>query len=141
MSAAFNGNFNLTGDGEPERIDGATITSNVMDVLGVPAQLGRTFQPDDDSGGGQSVVLISDGLWKRRFGADQNIVGRSITIDEAPYTVIGVMPAGFQFPAKSDLWVLSSDRNAVSLSLISQFPDNDWTHERDAHFLPVLWDG
>lgn len=138
MSAAFNGNFNLTGDGEPERIDGATITSTLMDVLGVPAQLGRTFQPDDDSSGGQSVVLISDGLWKRRFGADQNIVGRSITIDEAPYTVIGVMPSGFQFPAKSDLWMLGRDRNAVSLSLISQFPENDWTHERDAHFLRVV---
>ncbi|HEX6729067.1 MAG TPA: ABC transporter permease, partial [Pyrinomonadaceae bacterium] len=101
MSAAFNGNFNLTGDSEPERIDGATITSNLMDVLGVPAQLGRTFQPVDDSHGGHSVVLISDGLWKRRFGADQKIVGRSITIDEAPHTVVGVMPTGFQFPAKS----------------------------------------
>ena len=138
LSAVFNGNFNLTGDGEPERINGATITSNLMNVLGVQAQLGRTFQPDDDAGRGNSVVLISDGLWKRRFGADQNIVGRSLTIDETPYTVVGVMPAGFQFPAKSDLWVLGRDRNAVSLSLISQFPDNDWTHERDAHFLSVV---
>ena len=138
LSAVFNGNFNLTGDGEPERINGATVTSNLMSVLGVQAQLGRAFQPEDDAGRGNSVVLISDGLWKRRFGADQNIVGRSLTIDETPYTVVGVMPAGFQFPAKSDLWVLGRDRNAVSLSLISQFPDNDWTHERDAHFLGVV---
>lgn len=138
MSAAFNGNFNLTGDAEPERIDGATITSNLMEVLGVPAQVGRTFQPVDDSARGSSVVLISDGLWKGRFGADHNIIGRSITIDETPHTVVGVMPAGFQFPAKSDLWVLGRDRNAVSLSLISQFPENDWTHERDAHFLRVV---
>ncbi|HKY27257.1 MAG TPA: ABC transporter permease [Pyrinomonadaceae bacterium] len=138
LSAAFNGNFNLTGDGEPERINGATVTSNLMKVLGVQAQLGRTFQPEDDAGRGNSVVLISDGLWKRRFGADRNIVGRSLAIDETPFTVVGVMPAGFQFPAKSDLWVLGRDRNAVSLSLISQFPANDWTHERDAHFLSVV---
>ena len=138
MSAVFNGNFNLTGNGEPERINGATVTSNLMDVLGVPAQLGRTFQPDDDAHQDRRIVLISDGLWKRRFGVDKDVIGRNITIDEASYTVVGVMPSGFQFPVKSDLWVLGRDRNAVSASLISQFPDNDWTHERDAHFLSVV---
>ena len=98
MAATFNGNFNLTSDGEPERIDGATITSNLMSVLGVSAQLGRTFQADDDEHQDRSVVLISDGLWKRRFGADRSVVGRTITIDEVPHTVVGVMASGFQFP-------------------------------------------
>ena len=63
MAATFNGNFNLTSDGEPERIDGATITSNLMSVLGASAQIGRTFQADDDEYQDRSVVLISDGLW------------------------------------------------------------------------------
>ncbi len=138
VAATFNGNFNLTSDGEPERIDGATITSNLMSLLGASAQLGRTFQADDDEHQDRSVVLISDGLWKRRFGADRSVVGRTITIDEVPHTVVGVMASGFQYPARSELWVLGRNRNAVSLSLVSQFPTNDWNQERDAHFLSVI---
>ena len=71
MAATFYANFNLTSDGEPDRIDGATITSNLMTMLGAKAQLGRTFQPDDDDHQDRHVVLISDGLWKRRFGSTQ----------------------------------------------------------------------
>ncbi len=139
MAATFNGNFNLTGDGEPERVDGATITSNLMmDVLGVSAQLGRTFQPDDDAHQDRLVVLISDGLWKRRFGSEPKIIGSSITVDEAQYTIVGVMPGDFRYPVKSDLWILGRNRNAVSPSLVAQFPDNDWNLERDAHFLSVV---
>jgi putative ABC transport system permease protein len=138
MAATFYANFNLTSDGEPDRIDGATITSNLMSVLGASAQLGRTFQSDDDEHQDRSVVLISDGLWKRRFGADQNVVGRSITIDETPHTIVGVMSRGFQFPNRSDLWVLGRNRGAVPTSLISQVPTNDWVHERDAHFIRVI---
>ena len=137
LAATFYGNFNLT-SGEPERIDGATITSSLMSVLGVSAQLGRTFQADDDEHQDRNLVLISDGLWKRRFGGDRSVVGRTITIDEVPHTVVGVMASGFQFPARSELWVLGRNRNAVSLSLVSQFPTNDWNQERDAHFLAVI---
>ncbi len=138
MAASFNGNFNLTGDGEPERVDGATITSNLMDVLGASPQLGRTFQPDDDAHQDRLVVMISDGLWKRRFGADPRIIGRTITIDEAQYAVVGVMPGDFRYPVKADVWILGRNRNAVSQSLVAQFPDNDWNLERDAHFLSVV---
>ena len=138
MAAAFYANFNLTSDGEPDRIDGATITSNYMSVLGAGPQLGRTFQADDDDHQDRSVVLISDGLWKRRFGADQKVVGRTITIDEVPHTIVGVMSRGFQFPERSDLWVLGRNRGAVPTSLISQVPTNDWVHERDAHFIRVI---
>lgn len=138
MAATFHANFNLTSDGEPDRIDGATITSNLMSVLGVSAQLGRTFQADDDEHQDRSVVLISDGLWKGRFGADPNVVGRTITIDETPHTIVGVMRGGFEFPARSDLWVLGRNRGAVPTSLISQVPTNDWAHERDAHFIRVI---
>src|SRR6478672_10542830 len=138
MAATFYANFNLTSDGEPDRIDGATITSNFMSVLGANAQLGRTFQADDDEHQDRNVVLISDALWKSRFGADQNVIGHNITIDETPYTVVGVMSRGFQFPAHSDLWVLGRNRSAVPLSLISQVPNNDWVHERDGHFIRVI---
>ncbi|HEV7796548.1 MAG TPA: ABC transporter permease, partial [Pyrinomonadaceae bacterium] len=138
LAATFYANFNLTSDGEPDRIDGATITSNLMSVLGASAQLGRTFQPDDDEHQDRSIVLLSDGLWRRRFGADQNVVGRTITIDETPHTIVGVMGRGFQFPSGSDLWVLGRDRGAVPTSLISQVPTNDWVHERDAHFIRVI---
>jgi putative ABC transport system permease protein len=138
MAAMFYGNFNLTGDGEPERINGSIVTSNLMSTLGLSARLGRTFQSDDDNYQDRRLVIISDGLWRRRFGGDSRIVGRAITIDEALYTVVGVMPPGFNYPALSDLWVLGRDRNAVSMSLISQFPKNDWTHERDAHFMNVV---
>jgi putative ABC transport system permease protein len=138
MAATFYANFNLTSDGEPERIDGATVTANLMSVLGASPQLGRTFQTDDDVHQDRNVVLISDGLWRRRFGADQSVVGRSITIDETPHIIVGVMGRGFQFPAHSDLWVLGRNRSAVPLSLISQVPQNDWAHERDGHFIRVI---
>jgi putative ABC transport system permease protein len=138
MAATFYGNFNLTENGEPERINGATITSNLMTVLGADAQIGRTFDAEDDQHQDRAIVLLSDGLWKRRFGSDQNIIGRTMMVDEVPHTVVGVMSPGFQFPAQSDLWVLGRERNAVSLSLISQFPNNDWIHERDAHFISVI---
>jgi putative ABC transport system permease protein len=138
LAATFYGNFNLTGAGDPERVNGATITSNLMSVLGVQSQIGRTFQADDDQHQDRNVVLISDGLWKRRFNADRNVVGRTLTIDESPYTIVGVMTGAFQFPAQSELWVLGRDRSAVSPSLIAQFPKNDWAHERDAHFISVV---
>ena len=138
LAATFYANFNLTSDGEPDRIDGATVTSNLMSVLGVSAQLGRTFQPDDDEHQDRHVVLISDGLWKRRFGADRNVIGRNIMIDETPHTIVGVMGRGFQFPSRSELWVLGRNRGAVPMSLISQVPANDWIHERDAHFISVI---
>ena len=138
LAATFYANFNLTSDGEPDRIDGATITSNLMSMLGAPTQLGRTFQPDDDGHQDRSLVLISDGLWKRRFGADRNVVGRKIMIDETPYTVVGVMAGGFQYPEKAEMWVLGRNRNAVPMSFLSQFPKNDWNLERDAHFITVI---
>jgi putative ABC transport system permease protein len=138
MAATFHGNFNLTGEGEPERINGSTVTSNLMRTLGVSAALGRTFQPDDDEHQDRRLVILSDGLWQRRFGADKGMVGRDITIDESSYSVVGVMPPGFKYPVQSELWVLGRDRNAVSMSLIAQFPRNDWNHERDAHFISVV---
>jgi len=138
LGATFFGNFNLTSDGEPDRIDGATVTSNFMHVLGVQPQLGRTFQADDDQHQDRNLVLLGDGLWQRRFGADKNVVGRTVTIDEIPYTVVGVMGRNFKFPENSEMWVLGRNQSAVPMSLLAQVPDNDWIHERDAHFIRVI---
>ncbi|HET9480325.1 MAG TPA: ABC transporter permease, partial [Candidatus Polarisedimenticolia bacterium] len=89
--------MNLGGDGKPERIWGTLVTGNYFDVLGVRAALGRTFLPDEDlSPGARPVVVISHGLWQRRFAADPGIVGRSITLNNSAFTVVGVAQPDFQ---------------------------------------------
>jgi putative ABC transport system permease protein len=99
-------NFNLIGSGEPERVVAARLSSNFLPVLRVRPVLGRAFTAEDEQGGGSPVVLIGDGLWKRRFGADPAIIGRTINLSGNPYEVIGVMPPGFQFPAREhQLWI------------------------------------
>ncbi|HVR96032.1 MAG TPA: ABC transporter permease [Thermoanaerobaculia bacterium] len=104
MAAFHPWSFNLTGTGEPERIPGAVATANLFQVLGKRPQLGRGFRPEEDRPGGPPVVLLSHGFWQRRFGGDMKVIGRKLTLDDTPYTVVGVMPAGFQFPEKAELW-------------------------------------
>jgi putative ABC transport system permease protein len=85
----------LTGDGRPERLEGQRVSAAYFDVLKVPPAHGRALQPDDDRRGGPNVVVLSDGLWRRRFAADPSIVGRVIRLDDNAYTVVGVAAAGF----------------------------------------------
>jgi putative ABC transport system permease protein len=80
------------------------VSSEFFDVLGVHAALGRTFQPSDDTRGAPRVVVISYGLWQRQFGADPRIVGRAVVLRERPFTIVGVMPRGFTYPAGADAW-------------------------------------
>jgi len=102
--AAFHSQpFNLTGAGEPEYLGGVRASANLFSLLGVEAQQGRTFLPEEDQLGAGHVVAISDGLWKRRFGADPNIVGQKLILNDEPYTVVGVLPKDFQFPRKGEL--------------------------------------
>ena len=97
-SAIFqNRSADLTGDAAPERVAGIE-ASSLLRVLGVSPALGRAFQPGDDAEGSADVVMLTDALWRRRFGADPAIVGRTIHLDGAPATVIGVMPRDFVFP-------------------------------------------
>ena len=96
---------NLTGDGEPERLDGQVVTANVFSILGVAPALGRTFSPEEDQLGHEHVVVLSDSLWQRRFNRDPSIVNRTITLNGESFTVIGVMPRGFFFPEREiELW-------------------------------------
>ncbi|HXG68906.1 MAG TPA: ABC transporter permease [Blastocatellia bacterium] len=98
-------NFFLTGSGEPERVQGLYVTGGIFSVLGVNAAFGRTFLPEETWEGNHRVVVLSHNFWRRRFGADPNILGQTITLSGQDYTVIGVMPADFYFPSTEvELW-------------------------------------
>ena len=100
--------YNLSGDGEPERVSGVRVSASFFDVLGVQPQLGRTFLPEEETPGKHQVVVLSDGLWRSRYGADPAVVGKTIKVEGEAYTVIGVMPPGFEFQFLSSprkLWV------------------------------------
>src|ERR1044072_2570167 len=97
--------FTLTGDQQPEAVNGVLASSDFAGVLGVAPALGRWFTAEEDSPDKEHVVLISDGLWKRRFGADAQLVGKRVRLNDEPYTIIGIMPPDFNFPNSNyDLW-------------------------------------
>jgi putative ABC transport system permease protein len=98
------GNFILTGDGEPESVPGYRFSANMLDVLGVQPALGRGFRADEEKPDGPLVVILGDGLWRRRYASDPGILGRSITLSGHSHTVIGVMPAGFKHPERAEIW-------------------------------------
>jgi len=89
--------FNLTGRGEPEEVPAARVSWNFFQVLGVRPVLGRSFREAEDKPGGDTVVLLSDAYWRRRFAADPSVVGGHLTLDQKDYAVIGVLPPGFRF--------------------------------------------
>jgi putative ABC transport system permease protein len=95
---------NLLEKNDPERVQGALVTADYFDALGVRPALGRGFVHDDETFGRHHVVVLGDELWKRRFEADPAVVGRSITIDGTPYEVVGVAPPRFAFPDGAALW-------------------------------------
>jgi putative ABC transport system permease protein len=98
--------FNLTGDGEPEKIEAFGITANFFPLLGVQPALGRVFTTDEDTAGAGQVVVLNYNLWQQRYGGEENIIGRQLVLNGRKYTVVGVMPAGFQFlDSKIGLWV------------------------------------
>jgi putative ABC transport system permease protein len=97
--------FDLTGAQQPERFGGYGVSAGFFDALGVKAALGRTFLPGEDEPGRDQVVVLKHSLWERRFGADPNIVGRTLTLNAKTFTVIGVMPADFNFPFNGgEMW-------------------------------------
>jgi putative ABC transport system permease protein len=106
MAAIARASFNLTGAGEPEKVDGRSVSASLFPLLGVEPQLGRVFLPEEDQAGANRVVIMSHGLWQRRFGSDMNIIGKSLSLNGESVTVVGVMPPHFQFPSREDeLWV------------------------------------
>jgi predicted permease len=103
MSAFTGASTNLTGTSQPERLDGAQVTTDLFETLGVHAALGRTFVPADATG--PRPVLLSDALWRSLFGADPSVLGRTVVLDETRHTIVGVMPPSFNFPTRdTEFW-------------------------------------
>ena len=131
IAAYSNGTLTLTGSGTPERFNAGWVSADAIPLLGIALALGRGFAPEEDLPGRPPVVLLSDGLWRRRFGADPGVVGRTLTLDDMPTTVIGVMPPGFQLPAH----YLGGGMEAWSLLQLDPAADRS---ERGWHWLTVI---
>jgi putative ABC transport system permease protein len=106
LSALNNWAPTLTGRDEPEPLVGATVSHDMFTLLGIAPALGRSFLPEEDQPKAPNVVVLSHELWQRRFNSDQTIVGKSVSLNQESYSVLGVMPAGFQFPVipNAQLW-------------------------------------
>jgi len=125
MAALAGWSYNLTGVGEPQKLRGFSVSSNLFQVLGVEAALGRTFELRQYAEAEARVVVLSHNVWRDRFGSDPEIVGKTINLNDSPFTVQGVMPAGFELPPATDVWVPVV------------FPDYI-KEARGAHFLQVV---
>src|SRR5215216_5155330 len=104
MAAFRYDGFNLTGGDLPERIQGRFVSANFFSILGTRPALGRSFLPEEDKPGGNPVVILSNGLWQRRYGRDPNLVGKSLTINGKDYTVVGILPTDFNFYSQTELF-------------------------------------
>ena len=125
--------YNLSGGSEPEQVSGVRVTASFFTVLGVQPMLGRTFLPEEEEPGRDNVVVLSHGLWTRRYSADPSIVGRPIPIDGRGFTVVGVMPPQFKFQfggGMRQLWVPAGwtkgdyDRGSNSFIAIGRLKDD-----------------
>jgi len=105
LAAIYARTANLAAGEEAERIDLAMTSADFFEVFGVRPAAGRFFRPEEEAAGHDPVVVIGSNLWRRRFGADPGIVGRSITLDGRAYTVVGVAPEGFRYPDRTEAWV------------------------------------
>jgi len=128
LAGFANWNANLTGDGPAERLAGLRVSGDFFDLLGTSPALGRALRADDDAPGHEKVVVLSHGLWQRRFGGDPAVVGRSLAMNGEPFTVVGVLPRDFLFPVRTA-------ELAIPLA-----PDKDpWRQNRDStNFIRVI---
>ena len=122
---------NLTGGERPERVRGVMTSTDFFPLFGVRAVLGRTLLPDDNQPGNDHVVVLSSGLWKRRFGSDPSLIGRNIALNGEPYTVVGVMPASFNPDEYGELWLPS----AWGVPTHPLSPNENPRSARDRHYL------
>jgi putative ABC transport system permease protein len=129
IAAFANWGASLTGTDEPERMQGVRVSANAFQMLGVTAALGRTLLPEDDKPASERVVVMSYGLWERRFGLDRNIIGNKLTLNNDSYTVIGVLPRTFIFPGTE-----AEAEIAIPLS----FETDPRRSERGSNFLRVF---
>ena len=137
--AAFNtDDLTLTGSGEPFRMSGAIVSPDLFPLLGVSAQVGRTFVPEEDTPPGvkgNHAVLLSHRVWQQRFGSDPGVIGRVLMLNARSFTVVGVMPADFQFPIQPipiDVWITHAVEKETADG------SKPMTEERDAHYTAVI---
>jgi len=129
--------FDLAGNGNPERVDGAAVSPSLFQTLGVSPLLGRTFASDEDQLGHERVILLSYGLWQRRFDRDQSVVGKQITVDGQSFTVVGVMRPGFHFPGDTGTVLSTFTAPAAEVWVPLALTPRQWT-ERSSHYLEVI---
>jgi putative ABC transport system permease protein len=131
MAAYIGQGFNLGSTAEPERIQGASVSPSLFSVLRAKPRLGRTFEPEEDKPGSNSVAIISNALWQRSFASDPDIVSKTIKLNDKPYTVVGVMPADFVFPnRRSEIWAPltlspedAANRGGHNLTVVARLKD------------------
>jgi predicted permease len=137
MAALHSHNINLTGNVEPEFVGGVRTSASLFSLLGVSAVRGRTFLPEEEQPGAPRVALISHGLWQRRFGSDPQLIGQTITLNNEPHTVIGVLPPDFYFPRKAYLPAAFQFADQVDIYLPTAFTPGQLSSRRGG-YLTVL---
>ncbi|MFN2513999.1 MAG: ABC transporter permease, partial [Pyrinomonadaceae bacterium] len=132
VAASTNWWANITEVDQPERVEGVNVSAQFFNVLGVNPSAGRTFLPEEEQPGRDPVVIISDGLWRRRFGGDAAVVGRNTRINGRNFTIVGVMPPGFAFPNSAvEIWAPLitfpenvTNRSSTYLSMFARLKPN-----------------
>jgi predicted permease len=105
LAPSYDSEVTLTGQGAPKFLIGYAVSANYLRILGVAPEIGRLYTDQEDKPGASKVALLSDHLWRTTFGADPGIVGKAITLDGNSYTVLGVMPRGFDYPTTTEIWM------------------------------------
>jgi putative ABC transport system permease protein len=119
MAASSDALYTLTGAGDPQVVVGYQFSADFFRLLGARPELGRTFVDEEDHPGGPNVVVLGDAIWRRKFHADRDILGKSVTLDGKPFTVIGVMPPDFRYPNLTELWTPLG----LSSSILTNYDD------------------
>ena len=122
IAAIDDASYNINIGGLPERIQAAVVSVDFFRLLGVAAQLGRVFLPEEGRAGHEHVVLLSDGLWRRRFGADRAVLGRKLIMNGQSSEIIGVLPPRFEMPREAEVWT------PLAFSAADLTPDNRGSH-------------
>ncbi len=122
IAAIDDQSYNINISGAPERIEAAVVSASFFPLLGVQAQLGRVFLPEEGRAGHEQVVLLSDGLWRRRFGADRGVLGRKLVMNGQSREIVGVLPPGFQMPRDAEVWT------PLVFAAADLAPDNRGSH-------------
>jgi predicted permease len=131
--------FNVSGGAEPVQAEGAMISASLLDALGVAPAAGRGFTEDDQHEGADNLAIVSYGLWQRQFGGDAGVVGKTIRVSDVPHVIVGVMPAGFDFPQGTEIWTplmtdgeLSRNRRSHLLRVVGRLAPGMTLAQADA---------